>query len=161
MRRFILWFVAWVVVAILVLAPSALASTSGGPSGSRSFDLVLNSWPVILAAFTGFLSSQVTALFTHHRAPQWVKSLTNLLLTTLGGVLITVQTVPGHTWKDYVGEILMAWVVSLLTHFSGMTALVQSLSSNFGFGAGVQPLVAPSGTTVTSTGDGSTTSSLP
>jgi len=157
MRRFILICA----VAIVALATPALASSSGGPSGPRSFDLVLNSWPVILAGFTGFLSSQVTALFTHHRAPQWVKSLTNLLLTTLGGVLITVQTVPGHTWKDYVGEILMAWVVSLLTHFSGMTALVQNMSSNFGFGAGVQPLVDPTGTTVTSTGDGSTTSSLP
>jgi hypothetical protein len=149
-----------VLVAALALlsfvAPPAFASNSDGPSSPRAFDL--NSWPVILAGATGFLSSQATAILTNHRAPQWIKSLTNLALTSLGGVLITVQTIPGHTWKDYAGTIFAAWLVSLGTHFAGLTALAQNASAGFGFGANAAPLVPPTGTTVTSTGATTVTS---
>lgn len=162
--RPIRWLYALVAAAVLMVtlgAVPAYASTSGGPSGPRAFDLVLNSWPVLLAGFTGFVSSELTAFITHHKAPQWVKSLTNLVFTSLGGAIITVQTVPGHTWKDYTGIILAGWLVSLGTHFAGLTALVGSLSSDIGIGATASPLVLPSGTTLTASGAASSDAAPP
>jgi len=146
---------AVVITLLLVLfwvpAAYAHASDSSGPSGPRAFDLVLNSWPVLLAGGTGFVSSQLTALLTHEKAPQWIKSLTNLVFTSLGGVLITVQTVPGHTWKDYAGVITAGELAALATHYIGLTAAAQAATANFGIGGGATPIVAPSGTTVTDT----------
>lgn len=110
------------------------------------FALVLNSWPVILAGITGFLSTHVTEILTHRNAPQWIKSGVNLVLTTLGGILITLQVVPGHTWKDYVGEIFTAFLSSMFTHWTGLTTLTQSLTASFGIGGNTPPLVPePSG----------------
>jgi hypothetical protein len=145
------WLVALgAVLALLVgFAVPAYASNADGPSGPRAFELVLNSWPVLLAAGAGFLSSQLTAFLTHEKAPQWIKSLTNLVFTSLGGVLITVQTVPGHTWKDYVGVIVAGEIAALATHYIGLTAALQAATANFGIGGATPPLVAPSGTTVT------------
>lgn len=137
---------------LAVLATPAFASNSDGPSSLRSFDLIFNSWPVLLAAGTGFLSSQLTAVLTHEKAPQWVKSLTNLVFTSLGAAIITVEVVPGHTWKDYLGLILAGTFSSLATHYIGLTALAQSKTATFGFGGNTAPLVAPSGTTVTTVG---------
>jgi len=151
-RRLLVAVVAALALLLIFCTPPAFASNSSGPSGSHAFDLVLNSWPVFLAGVVGFLSTQATALVTHHRAPQWIKSGINLALVTLGAAVTTIQTIPGHTWKDYAGEIVAAWLVSLATHFAGLTAFAQNLSSGWGIGSNVTPLVPPTGTTMTTTG---------
>lgn len=107
----------------------------------QSFQLVLNSWPVMLAGLTGILSTHATEVLTHKNAPQWVKSGVNLVLTTLGGVLVTVETVPGYNWKDYLGVIGSAEAVSLITHWTGATAWLQEATKSVGIGANTKPLV--------------------
>lgn len=103
--------------------------------------LGLASWPVILAAFCGIIASHLTAFFTHRAAPQWLKSGVDFGLVTLAGILITVQVVPGHTWKDYIGVILPAWITSIATHYSGLTSWVTAATGGVGIGANVPPLV--------------------
>lgn len=116
-------------------------------SATQSFQLVLNSWPVILAGICGVLSTHVTEIATHRNAPQWVKSGVNLVLTTLSGVLVTITTVAGYTWKDYLGVIASSWVVSMFTHWTGATTWLQEATANVGIGADVKPIVqAPAGT---------------
>lgn len=119
----------------------------GGPvyagDGTNSLSLALDSWPVILAAGCGFLSTHLTALFTHYTAPQWVKSGINLALTALAGVLITVTVVDGKTWKDYLGEIAAAWITSLVVHTAGITAWIQNTTASVGIGKQASPLVPP------------------
>lgn len=116
-------------------------------SVASSFALVLNSWPVILAGVSGFISTHVTDFVTHRNAPQWVKSGVNLVLTTFSGVLVTITTVPGYTWKDYLGVIASAWLVSMFTHWTGATTWVQNATANFGIGGDTKPLISePAGT---------------
>lgn len=114
-------------------------------ASSTSFALVLNSWPVILAGFCGFVSTHVTEFVTKRNAAQWLKSGINLGFTTLGGILVTITTVPGYGWKDYLGVIASSWVVSMFTHWTGITTWAQALTENKGLTA--KPLIAqPTGT---------------
>lgn len=118
---------------LLVLAASSHASLNAA--------LGLASWPVILAAFCGFLATQATTVLAHRNAPQWLKSGINLALVTLAGVLISLQVVPGSNWKDTVGLIIPAWLTSLATHYSGLTQLLSHLTGDVGVGASLAPIV--------------------
>lgn len=121
------------VLILAILSTAQLASADSGEGGT-SFELVLNSWPVILAAGCGFLATHLTDFLTHRNAPQLVKSAVNFGLTALAGVLIAVEVVPGKTWKDYVGLILAAWIVSMVTHATGVTNWVQTKTGSAGLG---------------------------
>jgi len=145
-------FLRWIRAVLVVMmgltflaTPAYAAGTS--PNSTNAFTLALNSWPVILAGLVGVGSTHLTEVLAHYEAPQWIKSGINLALVSLGGVLITVTTIPGKNWKDYVGEIFAAWVSSLIVHATGLTAWIQNLAGNVGIGAGVQPLVPDPATT--------------
>lgn len=124
------------------LALTAPANADTARPGAE-FELVLNSWPVILAGLVGVASTHLTEVFAHYQAPQWIKSGINLFLATLGSVLVTTQTIPGHTWKDYFGEIMIAVVSSMVVHWTGVTAWLQTLTANAGVGAYTRPIVPP------------------
>jgi hypothetical protein len=129
------------IVGLLAFTTPATADQATKPGAD--FALVLNSWPVILAGLVGIGSTHLTELLAHYRAPQWVKSGINLFLATLGATLATLKTVPGATWKDYVGEIFAAVFVSMMTHWTGATAWLQTLTQNQGVGASLRPIVPP------------------
>jgi hypothetical protein len=133
-----LYLIAVLVLGCLSLSTTAAYAATGGPH-----QLTFDSWPVVLAGIVGVGATHVTEVFTHYDAPQWVKSGVNLALVALAGVLITIQVVPGHTWKDYVGEILVAWIASLTAHASGITAWIESLTANVGIGKTATPIVEP------------------
>lgn len=136
MKRFLVFIVLFLGV-MLWNQPLAMADT-GGHTGLA---LALDSWPVLLAALCGLAATHLTEVFTKYTAPQWVKSGVNLALVTLGGVLATIATDAGKTWKDYVGEIFAAWVVSILAHTAGLTAWIEALTANTGIGGNAKPLV--------------------
>lgn len=125
---------------LALTAPANAADTS---DPGANFALVLNSWPVILAGLVGVASTHLTELFAHYQAPQWVKSGINVFLATLGAVLVTIQTVPGYSWKDYAGEIIVAVGSSMVVHWTGVTSWLQTLTAQSGVGANARPIVVP------------------
>lgn len=135
------------IFAMLAFMTPASASPVD-PGTNPDFALVLNSWPVILAGLVGMASTHLTEVFAHYAAPQWVKSGINLFLATLGAVLVTTQTIPGHTWKDYVAEIFAAVGASLVTHWTGVTSWLQNATASAGVGARAKPLTTPPDTVV-------------
>jgi hypothetical protein len=138
-RRF--WIVAWLLATsvLLIATPAEAAANHVG----NPYSLVLDSWPVLLAAGCGWLSSQATAFLTHRRAPQWIKSGVHLLLASLAGVLITVVVIPTKTWKDYAAEIFVAWLSGVISKVAGWTEFVGNATANVGIGANVKPLTTP------------------
>ena len=133
-----LYLIAVLLLGLLSISVEPAWAATGGPH-----QLTFDSWPVVLAGIVGIVATHVTEVLTHYDAPQWVKSGVNLALVTLAGVLITVEVVPGHTWKDYVGEILVAWIASIAAHSAGVTAWLERLTADIGVGAGARPLVPP------------------
>lgn len=127
---------------LLLVTVGSLPAYAAGNSGAASVALGIASWPVILAGVCGAASTQLTALLTHRNAPQWFKSGVNLVLTSLAGVLITIQVIPGHTWKDYLAEIAVGELVALGMHYSGATAFAAAASANVGLGGNLTPIVA-------------------
>lgn len=125
-----------------ILFLGASPAYADGNSGAHGFALAIGSWPVVLAGACGWGASQLTAILTQHNAPQWLKSSVSLALTSLAGVLITIQVVPGHTWKDYLAEIAVGELVALGTHYSGMTAFATAQTYGRGFGDKLRPLVS-------------------
>lgn len=143
-RHLLRWALAvcLALVGMLLTADPALAAghvVRTGPS------LDLGSWPTILAGLCGIGSAQLTALLTHRRAPQWMKSGVHLALSALAGVLINVAVVPGNKWTDYLGEIGVAWIIGIATKFAGATALAEEVTAGAGVGADVAPLVPVTG----------------
>lgn len=128
------------VVGLLAFSTPAVADQARPGS---DFALVLNSWPVILAGLVGMGSTHLTEVFAHYQAPQWVKSGINLFLATLGAALATLKTVPGATWKDYAAEIFLAVAASMVTHWTGVTSWLQTLTAQAGVGAQARPIVPP------------------
>ena len=140
MYRRILAVVLAVCSLVLLMAPASYAGTTV----PHSAGLDLSAWPTILAGLCGLGSAQLTAILTHRKAPQWIKSGVALALSTLAGVLITVTTVAGYTWKDYASEIAVAWLVAMGSHYAGLTALASNITAGSGVGAGVAPIVQAS-----------------
>jgi membrane-associated HD superfamily phosphohydrolase len=138
-RLSLLTFVTALVVAgVLLISEPAFAA--GHALRTRS-TVDLGSWPTILAGLCGIGSSQLTALLTHRRAPQWIKSGLHLALSTLAGVLINITVVSGHKWTDYLAEIAVAWITGIGTKVAGGAALAERLTAGQGLGANVAPLV--------------------
>jgi hypothetical protein len=137
MRRIYLLAVL-VMGCVTLFQPPAYAVT-----GVHARNLTLDSWPVLLAGLAGFGATHLTELLTNYNAPQWVKSGVNLVLVSLAGVLVTLTVVPGKTWKDYVGEIFMALVSSLVTHSTGITTWLQNATADVGIGGNVRAIAPP------------------
>lgn len=93
-----------------------------------------------IAVALGVVLPLVTGFITKAKAPSWVKSVVNALLSSIAGALIVVVHNGGHV---NVGQVVVGvaetWGASIVAHAgfwapTGTAAKVQNIAAEFGFG---------------------------
>lgn len=86
--------------------------------------------PAVLGLAVAFAVELVTA----PNAAARIKRATCAALSLLAGVLPTIVYTPAAGWRQYASAVLVAWVVAIVTHASGITHPVQTATARVGVG---------------------------
>jgi len=94
----------------------------------------------LINTLTGFVIPLVVGLVTHAKAPRWLKSVMNALLSAIAGGLAVALSANGTVQlSTWLVSIAQTFVISVATYYglwkpSGVAPAVQSASANFGIG---------------------------
>lgn len=93
-------------------------------------DLTALAVTLIVALFIPFL----VELMVKINAPMSVRSVVNLLLSVLAGVVPTITISDYDNWKAYLVAILSAWLVAARVHYTGAAEPAARIAPNVGVG---------------------------
>lgn len=94
--------------------------------------------PTLILFGIGILSPVATELLTKYDAPRWLKSGINFGLAAVGSAVTTVVFDPDASLTRWLIQVGGTVVLSVATHYTGVTAPVQNKTKNVGFVGGAR-----------------------
>lgn len=94
--------------------------------------------PTLVLLIIGVLSPFLTEVLTKYDAPRWLKSGINFGLTAVGSAVTTVVYDPSAPLSQWAVQVAGTVGLSLIIHYTGVTAPVQNKTKNIGLAGGAR-----------------------
>lgn len=89
--------------------------------------------PLLISFVAGIIIPAITELVTKSNAPAWVRSVLNLLLSSLAGAVATAS-VGNMGLTETLSAVAVAWVGSMRSHYAGISKPVADSTPSIGIG---------------------------